>query len=330
VICYAYRMKLHQLRYLAAVAQCGLNITAAAQKLHTSQPGVSKQIKLLEDELGFQIFVREGRNLTRITPAGQQVIDRALRILQEAQSIRDLSTELRDEGRGSLSIGTTHTQARYVLPDVIRTFRGRYPNVRLNLHQGTSEQIAEMVAQDRIDCAIATGSEQLFPDLTLMPCYRWHRTVVVQRDHPLVNSGKLSLKTLAQYPLITYTFSFTGPASLQDIFAKAGLTPNIAITARDSDVIKTYVRLGLGVGILAHMAMDAEDTDLRTIDASHIFSGHTTWIGFRRGTLLRKYMYEFAQLCAPHLDRRTIDRAHRAATAEEVVQLFEGTELPEK
>src|SRR6202008_468330 len=183
------KMKLHQLRYLAAVAQSGLNITAPAQNLHTSQPGVSKQIKLLEDELGFQIFVREGRNLTRITAAGQQVIDRALRILQEAQSIRDLSTELRDEGRGSLSIGTTHTQARYVLPDVIRQFRGRYPNVRLNLHQGTSEQIAEMVAGDRIDCAIATGSEALFADLTLMPCYRWHRSVIVPRAHPLTETG---------------------------------------------------------------------------------------------------------------------------------------------
>src|SRR3981081_2565532 len=180
-------MKLHQLRYLAALAsgaQSGLNITAAAQKLHTSQPGVSKQIKLLEEELGFQIFVREGRNLTRITAAGQQVIDRALRILQEAQSIRDLSTELRDEGRGSLSIGTTHTQARYVLPDVIREFRGRYPNVRLNLHQGTSEQIAEMVAHDRIDCAIATGSEHLFADLKLLPCFHGHRTVVGPRNPP--------------------------------------------------------------------------------------------------------------------------------------------------
>src|ERR1700758_1673425 len=191
-------MKLHQLRYLAAVAQCGLNITAAAQKLHTSQPGVSKQIKLLEDELGFQIFVREGRNLTRITPAGQQgtggqeVIERALRILQEAQSIRDLSTELRDEGKGSLSIGTTHTQARYVLPDVIREFRGRYPQVRLNLHQGTSEQIAEMVAGDRIDCAIATGSDNLYGDLTLLPCYIWHRTVIAPKSHPLASGGKLS------------------------------------------------------------------------------------------------------------------------------------------
>ena len=324
-------MKLHQLRYLAAVAQSGLNITAAALKLHTSQPGVSKQIKLLEDELGFQIFVREGRNLTRITPAGQQVIDRALRILQEAQSIRDLSTELRDEGRGSLSIGTTHTQARYVLPDVIREFRGRYPNVRLNLHQGTSEQIAEMVAQDRIDCAIATGSESMFGDLTLMPCYHWHRSVVVPLNHPLASAGRLTLKALGAYPIITYTFSFTGPSSLQEAFARAGLTPNVAITARDADVIMTYVRLGLGVGIVAHMAIDEKaDSDLKAIEAGHLFPAHTTWIGFRRGTLLRKYMYEFAQLLAPHLDRRLVDRAHRAATPEEVAKLFEGIELPER
>jgi LysR family cys regulon transcriptional activator len=323
-------MKLHQLRYLAAVAQSGLNITAAAQKLHTSQPGVSKQIKLLEDELGFQIFVREGRNLTRITPAGQQVIERALKILQEAQSIRDLSTELRDEGRGSLSIGTTHTQARYVLPSVIREFLARYPQVRLNLHQGTSEQIAEMVASDRIDCAIATGSEQLFGDLTLLPCYRWHRTVIVPRSHPLAEGGRLTFKALAAYPLITYTFSFTGPSSLHEAFARAGMVPNVAITARDADVIETYVRLGLGVGIVAHMAIDENDPDLKAIDAGHLFAAHTTWIGFRRGTLLRKYMYEFAQLLAPHLDRRLIERAHRAASAEEVREMFAAVTLPER
>ena len=323
-------MKLHQLRYLAAVAQSGLNITAAAHKLHTSQPGVSKQIKLLEDELGFQIFVREGRNLTRITPAGQQVIERALRILQEAQSIRDLSTELRDEGKGSLSIGTTHTQARYVLPDVIRQFRGRYPQVRLNLHQGTSEQIAEMVAGDRIDCAIATGSEALFSDLTLLPCYRWHRTVIVPKGHALAGAGRLSLRALAAYPLISYTFSFTGPSSLHEAFARVGLTPNVAITARDADVIQTYVRLGLGVGIVAHMAIDPADPDLVAIDAAHVFPAHTTWLGFRRGTLLRKYMYEFAQLLAPHLDRRLVERAHRAASAEEVAQMFAEIALPER
>ncbi|HEV2286646.1 MAG TPA: HTH-type transcriptional regulator CysB [Steroidobacteraceae bacterium] len=323
-------MKLHQLRYLAAVAQSGLNITAAAHKLHTSQPGVSKQIKLLEDELGFQIFVREGRNLTRITPAGQQVIERALRILQEAQSIRDLSTELRDEGKGSLSIGTTHTQARYVLPDVIGAFLGRYPQVRLNLHQGTSEQIAEMVAGDRIDCAIATGSEGLFSDLTLLPCYRWHRTVIVPKGHPLAAGGRLTLRALAAYPLITYTFSFTGPSSLHEAFAKAALIPNVAITARDADVIQTYVRLGLGVGIVAHMAIDAADPDLVAIDATHLFAAHTTWLGFRRGTLLRKYMYDFAQLLAPHLERRLVERAHRAGSAEEVAGLFAGIELPER
>jgi LysR family transcriptional regulator, cys regulon transcriptional activator len=323
-------MKLHQLRYLAAVAQSGLNITAAAQKLHTSQPGVSKQIKLLEDELGFQIFVREGRNLTRITPAGQQVIERALRILQEAASIRSLSTELRDEGKGSLSIGTTHTQARYVLPGVIREFRGRYPQVRLNLHQGTSEQIAEMVASDRIDCAIATGSEHLYTDLTLMPCYRWHRTVIVPKGHPLADGSRLTFKALAAYPLITYTFSFTGPSSLHEAFARAALSPNVAITARDADVIQTYVRLGLGVGIVANMAVDPHDPDLVAIDAAHLFPAHTTWIGFRRGTVLRKYMYEFAQLLAPHLERRLVDRAHRAASAEEVRALFADTVLPQR
>jgi LysR family transcriptional regulator, cys regulon transcriptional activator len=323
-------MKLHQLRYLAAVAQSGLNITAAAQKLHTSQPGVSKQIKLLEDELGFQIFVREGRNLTRITQAGQQVIERALRILQEAQSIRDLSTELRDEGKGSLSIGTTHTQARYVLPGVIREFRSRYPQVRINLHQGTSEQIAEMVTSDRIDCAIATGSEGLFNDLTLLPCYRWHRTVIVPRGHALADGTKLTLRALSAYPLITYTFSFTGPSSLHQAFARTGLAPNVAITARDADVIQTYVRLGLGVGIVAHMAVDKRDPDLVGVDASHLFAPHTTWMGFRRGTLLRRYMYDFAQLLAPHLDRRLVDRAHRAATSEEVAAMFTDIKLPER
>jgi LysR family cys regulon transcriptional activator len=309
-------MKLHQLRYLAAVAQSGLNITAAAQKLHTSQPGVSKQIKLLEDELGFQIFTREGRNLTRITPAGQQVIDRALQILKETQAIRDLATELRDEGRGSLAIGTTHTQARYVLPEVIQQFRARYPDVRLNLHQGTSEQIAEMVAQDRIDCAINTGSEHLFGDLTLLPCYRWHRVIVVPRNHPLAEVEKPTLKQLVAYPLITYTFSFSGPSSLHQAFAK--------------DVIKTYVRLGLGVGLVAQMAISAqEDPDLVFMDGSHLFSSHVTWIGFRRGVLLRKYMYDFVHLLAPHLDRRVVDRAHRMGNAEEVAQLFEGMELPQ-
>jgi len=227
-------MKLHQLRYLAAIAQTGLNITAAAEKLHTSQPGVSKQIKLLEDELGFQIFVRDGRNLARVTPAGQQVIDRATRILREVRNIKHLSEELKDESRGTLSIATTHTQARYVLPEVIKQFRDKYPDVGLHLHQGTSEQIGEMAALDRIDFAIATGSQSLFEGYSLLPCYRWHRHVVVPKGHPFAKYKKLTLKQLAAQPIVTYVFGFTGPSSLQQIFADQGLVPNVVLTARDA------------------------------------------------------------------------------------------------
>ena len=322
-------MKLHQLRYLAAVAQSGLNITAAAEKLHTSQPGVSKQIKLLEDELGFQIFVRDGRNLSRVTPAGQQVIDRAVRILREVQNIKRLSDEFKDEARGSLSIATTHTQARYVLPEVIKQFRDQYPEVRLHLHQGTSEQIAEMAALDRIDFAIATGSQALFDGYSLLPCYRWHRHVVVPKGHPLARVKKPTLKQLAAHPIITYVFSFSGPSSLHEIFAKEGLVPNVVLTARDADVIKTYVRLGLGIGIVASMAVEErEDSDLVQVDTSHLFPAHVTWIGFRRGGLLRKYQLDFMQLFAPHLTRRVIERAAGATTQADVDALVAGLELP--
>jgi len=324
-------MKLHQLRYLAAVAQTGLNITAAAEKLHTSQPGVSKQIKLLEDELGFQIFVRDGRALSRVTPAGQQVIDRAVRILREVQNIKRLSDDLKDESRGSLSIATTHTQARYVLPEVIKAFREKYPEVRLHLHQGTSEQIGELAALDRIDFAIATGSQSLFEGFSLVPCYQWHRHLVVPRNHPLAKVKKPTLKQLAAHPIITYVFSFTGPSSLHDIFAKEGLVPNVVLTARDSDVIKTYVRLGLGIGIVASMAVEArDDADLVHIDTSDLFPAHTTWIGFRRGGLLRKYQLDFIQLFAPHLTRRLIERTANASTQADVDELTAGLELPLK
>jgi len=322
-------MKLHQLRYLAAIAQNGLNITAAAEKLHTSQPGVSKQIKLLEDELGFQVFVRDGRNLSRVTPAGQQVIDRAVRILREVQNIKRLSDDFKDEARGTLSIGTTHTQARYVLPEVIQKFREQYPEVRLHLHQGTSEQIAEMAALDRIDFAIATGSQSLFEGYALLPCYRWHRDVVVPKGHPLARHKSPTLRQLAAHPIVTYVFGFAGPSSLLEIFAKEGLVPDVALTARDADVIKTYVRLGLGIGILAGVAIDPkDDADLVRIDTSHLFPAHTTWIGFRRGGLLRKYQLDFVQRFAPHLTKRTIEKAAGAASQAEVDELVKDLELP--
>lgn len=322
-------MKLQQLRYLAAVAQTGLNITAAAERLHTSQPGMSKQIKLIEDELGFQIFVRDARALSRVTLAGQQVLDRAVRILREVQNIKHLSDDLKNESHGSLSLATTHTQARYVLPRIIKQFRDNHTDVRLHLHQGTSEQIGEMAALDRVDFAIATGAQSLFEGFTLLPCYRWHRHVVVPRNHPLANVKRPTLKQLVAYPIVTYVFSVSGPSSLNELFAKEGLAPNVVLTAQDSDVIKTYVRLGLGIGIVASMAVEAhDDADLVNIDASDLFPAHTTWIGFRRGGLLRKYQIDFIQLFAPHLTRRLIERAVNASSKAEVDELTAGLELP--
>lgn len=322
-------MKLHQLRYLAAIVDNGLNITAAARALHTSQPGVSKQIKLLEDELGFEVFERQGRTLRRLTPAGEQVVRRAQRILEEARNIRRLSEEARDLTRGSLSIATTHTQARYVLPGIVKRFREQYPDVKLHLHQGTSEQIATLAAEDRVDFAIATGSQELFPGMVLMPCYRWHRDIVVPRGHPLAKVEKPTLKELSRHPLVTYVFSFAGRSSLPALFERAGLPLDVALTARDADVIKTYVRLGLGVGIVACMAVTGEDEpDLVAIDGSHLFPEHVTWIGVRRGRLLRGYMFDFMRLFAPHLTRKLVEQSLRAATPDESAALFESIRLP--
>ena len=322
-------MKLQQLRFLTAIVQSELNITAAAAKMATTQPAISKQLKLLEDELGFNIFSRSGRTLTGVTQPGSRVVTCALRMLREAQNIKDISEEFRYADIGTMSIGTTHTQARYVLPPVIQKFRQRYPKVQFHLHQGTSEQISEMGKLDRIDFAIATGSQELFGRLILLPCYRWHRRIVVPKGHYLAGVEKPSLSQLAGFPIITYVFSFSGPSSLHDAFAKEGLRADIALTARDSDIIKTYVRLGLGVGILAGLSVSpVDDADLVSIDASHLFPAHTTWIGFTRGGLLRSYMYDFLLLFAPHLTRRVVDRATQCETQAEVDALFADTVLP--
>jgi len=324
-------MKLQQLRYLAAIAQSELNITAAADRLRASQPAVSRQLKLLESELGFAIFQRKGRALTKVTPHGAQVIARALRVLQEAQAIKRIADETKGEELGALSIGTTHTQARYVLPEVIQKFRSLHPSVDLHLHQGTSEQIAEMARLNRIDFAIATGSQELFETYWLLPCYRWHRMIIVPKSHPLAKVARPTLDQLAAHPIVTYVFSFDGPSSLNEVFARAGLKPTVALTARDADVIKTYVRLGLGVGIIAAVAIDAaQDDDLVRIDASHLLPAHTTWIGVSRGGLLRRYMYDFLHLLAPHLTRRMVDRAIRAHSPAEFDAVFAGMDLPFK
>lgn len=322
-------MNFHQLQYAVAIARNGLSVTQAASALGTSQPAISRALKSLERELGFDLFVREGRAFSRITPQGAKVLEYAGRALAEIESLKAVAADLNQDNRGTLSIATTHTQARYVLPNVVRTFRERYPDVELHLHQGTSEQIAEMVASDRVHLAIATGSDGLFPGLVLLPVYRWHRQIIVPKRHPLTALPQVTLKDLAEYPLVTYVFSFTGSSSLMTVFSRQNLTPKVALTARDSDVIKTYVRLGLGVGIVASVAMEpGADTDLAVIDATHLFPIHTTWIGFRRGTLLRNYAYDFIQLFGTHLTRRLVDRAIEATDAEAQGELFRRISLP--
>ena len=322
-------MNFHQLQYAVAISRHGLSVTQAAAALGTSQPAISRALKALERELGFDLFVREGRAFSRVTPQGAKVLEYAARALAEIESLQAVAADLTQDNRGTLSIATTHTQARYVLPPVVRAFREKYPEVELHLHQGTSEQIAEMVAADRVQLAIATGSDGLFPGLVLLPVYRWTRQIIVPKAHPLARVEKLTIRELASYPLISYVFSFTGASSLHSVFAREGLVPKLAITARDADVIKTYVRLGLGVGIIASVAIEpVVDADLAVVDASHLFPIHTTWVGFRRGTLLRNFAYDFMQLFGPHLTRRLIDRSLEARGPESESELFRKISLP--
>ncbi len=323
-------MKLQQLKYLLAIVDNGLNITAAAERMYTSQPGVSKQLKLLEEELGMQLFTRKGKSLGSITAAGHQVIDRARIIMREADNIRNLASDYYQEEEGSLSIATTHTQARYVLPEIVSEFRKRFPKVGLNLHQGTSEQIADMVSANNIDFAIATGSNELFADLMLVPSYRWDRSIVVPKGHELTQlDRKITLQDLAQYPLVTYVFSFGGQSSLKRAFENEGLEPDVVFTARDADVIKTYVRMGLGVGIVASMAADCDDRDdLQVMEAEGLFPRSTTWIGYRKDAVLRRYMVDFIQLFASHVTSKQLDEIRRATSQDDIDRLFDPKNLP--
>ena len=322
-------MKLQQLRYIVEVNRQGLNVSAAAEALFTSQPGVSKQIRQLEDELGVQVFERSGKHLTALTAAGRDIVRMAGTVLEGVEGIRRAAADYVDEKRGSLSIATTHTQARYALPAVVAAFVRRYPEVSLQLHQGTPMQIAGMAAEGVIDLAIATEAMEHFDDLVMLPCYRWNRSIVVPCDHPLREVRPLTLAAIADYPLLTYVFGFTGRSRLDEAFNREGLKPRVAFTATDADVIKTYVGLGLGVGIIASMAFDPKhDSDLCALDASHLFSDSMTRIGLRRNSFLRGYVYDFIQLFAPHLDRRTVDAALIAPTAETRAELFADVKLP--
>lgn len=322
-------MKLQQLRYIWEVAHHELNVSATAQSLYTSQPGISKQIRLLEDELGVEIFARSGKHLTHVTPAGEVILETAGEVLRKVESIKQVAQEYSNERKGSLSIATTHTQARYALPATIEKFMERYPDVSLHMHQGTPMQISEMAADGTVDFAIATEALDLFSDLIMMPCYRWNRCILVPRDHPLTQLSELTLEAVAAHPIVTYVFGFTGRSKLDEAFVEKGLEPRVVFTAADADVIKTYVRLGLGIGIVAAMAYEpSKDSDLVALDASHLFDSSVTRIGCRKGTFLRGFMYEFIEDFAPHLTREVVQDAFQQRSKADLEELFSHIKLP--
>ncbi|HET9403231.1 MAG TPA: HTH-type transcriptional regulator CysB [Burkholderiales bacterium] len=301
-------MKLQQLRYLREVAKRGLNLSEAAETLHTSQPGISKQIRQLEDELGVDILVRHGKRVVDMTEPGRVILGIAERILQDTENLKQVAREFGAEGTGSFTIATTHTQARYALPPVITRFSQRYPKVRLSLRQGSPKDIAELVRSGEADIAIATEAIEFYDGLVLLPCSQWNRCVITPLRHPLVKEKQISIEAIARHPLITYDFAFTGDSPIKRAFDNKGITPNVVLTAIDADVIKAYVEMGMGIGILARMAFDpARDLGLRLIDASHLFEPSTTRIAMKPNAYLRGYIYDFIELFAPHLKRAVVD-----------------------
>lgn len=303
-------MNLQQLRYLNEIVRRDLKISDAATALFTSQPAISKQIKLLEEELGIEIFVRNGKRIAAITEPGKGLLAIAQRMLLDAENFKQFAQEFHSKDTGHLIIATTHTQARYALPPVVKQFVERYPKVKLGLHQGTPTQIAEQVLHGDADICIATESLTLYEGLVTLPCYEWHHCVITPPDHPLLKLPELTLDAIAQYPIITYDHAFSGRSKIDDAFEKAGLTPDIALTAIDADVIKTYVELGLGIGILAEIAFIPErEPHLRRMTSRHLFKPSTTRIAIRKNEYLRGYTYDFIELFAPQLNREVVAKA---------------------
>ncbi len=323
-------MKLQQLRYIAEVNKHDLNVSQTAQALFTSQPGISRHIRQLEEELGIEIFARSGKHLSGITAAGEAILAATESVLQGIENIKSVADEHATKAEGALSVATTHTQCRYVLPPVINRFIVRYPSVALHMHQGTPMQISQLAADGTADIAIATEAMEYFSDLVMLPCYRWNRTVLVPKTHILAKENALTISKLSEFPLVTYTFGFTGRSKLDEAFSAEGLSPKVVFTAADADVIKTYVRLGLGVGIVAKMAFDPElDSDLVALDASHLFDPSITRVGIKRNKHLRGYMHDFIEMFAPHLDPDLVARALTIPDPEARNRLFDGITIPE-
>jgi len=302
---------LTQLRYLIAIADSGLNITTAAERVHATQPGVSKQLKQLEDELGFQLFARKGKSLHEVTPSGREVLARARIIMAEAANIRSIAADLRGEESGDLTIATTHTQARFVLPPAIAALKRRYPGVSMHLKAQGDAQVLEVFERGEADLAIVSTSERAPVGGLALPLFTWKRAVVVPRGHALaLLPRRVTLADLARHALVSYESSLRPESSLQQAFAAAGLAAQFAFTSRDADLLKTYVRAGLGVGIFAEMAMLPEDLhDLHVLDAGELFAPCTTWLVLRRDRVPRSYALALLELIAPQLDLRDVTRA---------------------
>ncbi|MBC7995122.1 MAG: CysB family HTH-type transcriptional regulator [Rhizobacter sp.] len=310
-------MNFQQLRSVREALRCGFNLTEVAGVLHTSQPGISRQIRELEEELGVEIFVRSGKRLTGLTPPGEAVLPIVERLLHDAENLKRAGEEFSAQTRGRLSIAATHTQARYALPQVVRDFRQLYPQVTLNLHQGSPSQVAQMLLSGEADIGVATEGLAQYEQLVALPCYRWTHSVIVPPGHELLDGEPLTLERLARHPVITYNAGYTGRTHIDEAFAQAGLEPDVVLSAMDADVIKTYVELGMGVGIVASIAFDPErDRTLRALDARTLFEVNLTRLAIRRGAWLRGYVYAFIEAFAPTLTRPVVESAMRGETVE--------------
>ena len=309
-------MNLQQLKSVRETVRCGFNLTEVAAMLHTSQPGVSRQIRDLEEELGVEIFVRLGKRLTGLTPPGVALLPIVERLLLESDNIKRVGLDYSEQMEGQLSIAATHSQARYALPHVVKDFRDKFPKVTLHLHQGSPKQVADMLISGEVDIGVATEALADYPQLVTLPCYRWTHSIVVPPNHPLLQCKEnLTLQQLALYPIITYQTGYTGRAHIDNAFAEQNLQPDVVLTAMDADVIKTYVELGMGVGIVASVALDSErDRNLRIMDAGHLFKVNVTRLAILRGAWLRGFAYEFIQTFVPTLTKEVVIRSISEST----------------
>ncbi|WP_298011321.1 CysB family HTH-type transcriptional regulator [uncultured Aquabacterium sp.] len=307
-------MNFQQLRSVREAVRRGFNLTEVAAALHTSQPGVSRQIRELEDELGVTLFMRAGKRLTGLTEPGTSLLPIIERLLLDSENLRQVSRDFASHDAGPLSLAATHSQARYALPSAVKDFRQLFPQVTLSLHQGSPRQIAQMLLSGEADIGIATEALTQYEQLITLPCYRWTHTVVAPPDHPLFDGQPLTLERLSRYPMVTYDEGYTGRSHIDEAFARAGIKPSIVLSAMDADVIKTYVELGMGVGIVASIAYDADrDRNLRALDAGHLFEVNMTRLAFRKGAFLRGYAYAFIETFAPPLTREVVEQAVRQA-----------------